>query len=53
LGITLIFWAISLHAGGMPHIVENISIKVTTFLQTSPQSKVYTQNYGLPKLREY
>jgi len=43
---------ISLCAIGMPHTVEKLSTMATTFLWTSPQSKVYTQSYGPPKLRE-
>jgi hypothetical protein len=34
----------------VPHTVAKISTKATTFLYTSPQSKVFTQSYGLPKL---
>jgi hypothetical protein len=36
----------------MPHAMEKISMEATTFLQTSPQLEVSTQNYGPPKLRE-
>ncbi len=34
--------------------VDNVrlSTRVTTLLQTAPQSKVCSQNYGAPKLRE-
>ncbi len=34
----------------MWHIVEKISTRATTFLQTSLQSEVYTQSYGPPKV---
>jgi hypothetical protein len=37
--------------GGVLHTVRKISKKATTFLQTSFQLEVYTQNYGPPKLR--
>jgi hypothetical protein len=43
---------ISLHAGGVRHIVNKLSTRATTLLQTSSQSEVYTQSYGLSKLRE-
>jgi len=43
---------ISLHANDVPPIVEKISTRIIIFLRTSPQSKVCTQNYGPPKLRE-
>jgi hypothetical protein len=36
----------------MSHIVKKISTKTTTFLQTSSQSEVYMESYGLPKLWE-
>jgi hypothetical protein len=48
LGIALI----SLRAGSMSHMLGKISRRATTFLQTSLQSEVYTQNYEPPKLRE-
>jgi hypothetical protein len=41
---------ISLRVGGMRHIVEKISTRATTLLQTSSQSEVYRQNYGPLKL---
>jgi hypothetical protein len=34
---------------GMPHIVEKLSIKVKTWLQTSPWLEVCIRSYGLPK----
>jgi hypothetical protein len=43
---------ISLCVGGMPHIDEKLSMKVTIFLQISFQSKVRTRSYGPPKSRE-
>jgi hypothetical protein len=48
LGITLT----SLRASGLWHIIRKLSIKATTFIQTSPQSGVCTQSYGPPKLEE-
>jgi hypothetical protein len=46
LGVT----PISLCAGGVPHTVGKFLTRVTILLQTSLQSKVFTQSYGLPKL---
>jgi len=43
LGIALFFLCV----GGMPHFVGKLSMKATTLFQTSLQSKVYTQSYGL------
>jgi hypothetical protein len=43
---------IYLRVGGMPHIVGKLSIRVTTFFQTSPQSKVCIKSYGIPKSQE-
>jgi len=43
---------IYLAAGGVPHIVEKLSTRATTLLQTTPQSKVCLQSYGAPKSRE-
>jgi hypothetical protein len=43
---------ISLCAGDVPHIARKLLTRATTLLQTSSQSKVYTQNYRLPKLWE-
>jgi hypothetical protein len=40
---------ISLHVGGVPHIVQFFLMGVITFLQTSSQSEFYTQSYGPPK----
>jgi hypothetical protein len=34
------------------YIVEKLSTRATTFLQTAPRSKVCSQSYGVPKLRE-
>jgi hypothetical protein len=36
----------------MRHIVEKLLMRVTTFLETSSESKVYTQSYGPPKSQE-
>jgi hypothetical protein len=36
----------------MQHIVEKLSTRDIILLQTSFQSKVYTQSYGPPKSRE-
>jgi hypothetical protein len=44
---------ISLHTGGMLHTVGKFLKRVTTFLQTSLQSKVCTQIYEPPKLWEF
>jgi hypothetical protein len=41
-----------LRVGGMSHIVEKLSMRVTTLLQTSPQLEVCIKNYGPPKLQE-
>jgi hypothetical protein len=43
---------ISLHAGGVRHIVGKLSTRATTLLQTSSQSEVYRESYGPPKLRK-
>jgi hypothetical protein len=43
---------IYLVTGGVPHIVEKLSMRATTLLQTAPQSEVYSQSYGAPKLQE-
>jgi hypothetical protein len=43
---------ISLCAGGMWHTLGKLSTKVTTLLQASSQSEVFTQSYVPPKLRE-
>ncbi len=39
-------------ASGVPHIFRKISTRSTSLFWTLPQSKVYTKNYGLPKLQE-
>jgi len=36
----------------VPHTVEKLVMKATILVQTSFQSKVFTQSYGPPKLRE-
>jgi len=41
-----------LRVGAISHIVGKLSTRVATFLETSPQLKVYTRIYGLPKLHE-
>jgi len=48
LGIALI----TLRVGGLHHIVGKLSIRATTFLQTSSQLEVYTQSYGPLKLQK-
>jgi hypothetical protein len=49
LGIALTY----LHVRGVTHTVRMLSLKSTILFPTSPQSKVYTQSYGPPKLREF
>jgi hypothetical protein len=44
---------ISLRAGDMQHAIEKLSMKATTLLQTSSQSKVCIRSYSLAKLREF
>ncbi len=41
-----------MRSGGVPHTIENLLTRATTLLQTSSQSKVFTQSYGPPKSRE-
>jgi hypothetical protein len=41
-----------LHVGGVWHTVGKLSTRATTLLQTSSQSKVWTQIYGPPNSRE-
>ncbi len=36
----------------MSHIFGKLLIKATILLQNSPQSEVYTQSYGHPKLQK-
>jgi hypothetical protein len=43
---------ISSHVGGVKHIVGKLSMRATTLLKISPQSKVYTQSYEPRKLQE-
>jgi hypothetical protein len=43
---------IPLRVGGVQHTIENLSIRATTLLETSSQSKVYIKNYVPPKSRE-
>jgi hypothetical protein len=43
---------ISLRAGDVPHTIEKLLTRNITLLQASPQSEVFTQNYGPPKLWE-
>jgi hypothetical protein len=43
---------ISLHVGGVQHIIEKLSTRATTLLQTSFQLEVCTQSYGAPKSQE-
>jgi hypothetical protein len=35
------------------HIVGNLSMKAITLLETSSQSKVFTQSYGASKLQKF
>jgi len=39
-------------ASGMSHIVEKLSMRVTTLLCNSPQSQVSTRSYGPPNYQE-
>jgi hypothetical protein len=48
LGIDPIYLA----AGGVPHIIEKLSMRVTTLLQIAPQSEVFSQSYEVPKLQK-
>jgi hypothetical protein len=41
---------ISLRVGGVQHTIGKLLTRATTFLQTSSQSEVCTQNYGPPKV---
>ncbi len=41
-----------MRSGGVRHTVGKLSTKSTTFVEMSLQSKVCTQSYGPPKLRE-
>jgi hypothetical protein len=43
---------IYLVAEGVRHTVGKLSTRVTTLLQTASRSKVCSQSYGAPKLRE-
>jgi hypothetical protein len=40
------------HVGDVSHTVGKFSMRATTLLQTSLPSKVCTQSYGPPKLKE-
>jgi hypothetical protein len=37
----------------MQHTIGKLLTRATTLIETSSQSEVYMQSYGLPKLREY
>jgi len=39
--------------GGVPHVIGKTLTNVINLLETSPQSKVCTQSYGLSKLQEF
>jgi hypothetical protein len=39
-------------ASGVQHIIEKLSRRATSFLQTSSQSEVWARSYELPKSRE-
>jgi hypothetical protein len=41
-----------LASGGSPHIVEKLSTRATTLLQTTSRSDVCSQSYGAPKSRK-
>ncbi len=41
-----------MHAGRVGHIVEKLSTRITTSLQTSSRSEVWAKNYNLARLRE-
>jgi hypothetical protein len=43
---------IYLAAGGVPHTVQKLSTRATTFLQIASRSEVCSQSYGAPKSRE-
>jgi len=43
---------IYLATDNMRHIVEKLSTRATTLLQTAPRSEVFSQSYGAPKSRE-
>jgi hypothetical protein len=43
---------IYLFVDNMQHTVGNLPMRVTTLLQNAFRSKVYSQSYGAPKLRE-
>jgi hypothetical protein len=43
----------SLRAGGMQHAIGKLSMRDTTLLHTSSQSKVYTRSYSPAKSREF
>ncbi len=43
---------IYLAADNLRHIVEKLSTRATTLLQTAPQSEVGSQSYGAPKSQE-
>jgi hypothetical protein len=45
-GITLIY----LHEGGFSHTIGKLSMKDTTFLETSSQLEFCKESYGPPKL---
>jgi len=54
-GVKLPIWLptlVSMRADSVRHIVEKLSIRATTLLETSSQSKVCMQSYGAPKLQE-
>jgi hypothetical protein len=48
-GIALIF----LHVSGVPHNVGKLSMRDTTLLESSFQSKVFTKSYGPPKSQKF
>jgi hypothetical protein len=46
-------FSISLRAGGVRHTIAKLLTRATTMLETSSQSKVYTQSYGPRKSRGF
>jgi hypothetical protein len=43
---------IYLFAEGMQYIIRKLSMRAITFLETASRSEVFSQSYGVPKLRE-
>jgi len=47
-GIDVIYLVVE----GVRHTIGKLLMRATTLLQTALQSEVYSQSYGVPKLRE-